>query len=403
MNSSQIPQPSPHDGGTRPKGFAPGDRHAVTLGSTALDQVSSESHDQPADLVGTGPAFKRLLAEIAAYAPYSADVRLRGETGTGKTEIARALHAMSPRRAKPFVRVNCASEPAELFERHFFGSERGSFTGSVQQHKGYFEQADGGTLFLDEIAELTPSQQAKLLTALDSRTFLRVGGTRPLSVDVRVVSATNQDLESMVVRKLFREDLLARLGSLELAVPPLRERPEDVRLLFGYFLESWCAQNGQGVRCLAVEAGVEEALSSYSWPRNVRQLKNLTEALAIGAVKSGTITLAGARSVLMMEASRVRGGDDGRGGGAYSAPPSTESVPPEEKTQFVSSGQDQVIMLPPYRVGTPFDIFVAQIFLAVHAELVQRQNKERVAGLLHIPLRTLYLRLKAAHKLITDN
>lgn len=392
MSSFQAPQTTSYGEGTRPEA-SPGFQHRVVIDSATPGFVPPGPHECTADLVGTGPAFRRLLAEIASYAPFSADVRLRGETGTGKTEIARAIHFLSPRRNKPFVRVNCASEPAELFERHFFGSERGSFTGSVQQHRGYFEQAHAGTLFLDEIAELTPPQQAKLLAALDSRTFMRVGGTRPLTVDVRVICATNQDLENMVVRKLFREDLLARLGGLELVLPPLRERPEDVPLLFRYFLESWCAQNGRGAGCFAVEAGVEADLASYIWPRNVRQLKNFTEVLAIGGAVSGKITLAGARSLLTAEASRVRGGDDLHAEGASHG----------DTAQFFGGGQGETIALPPYRVGTPFDIFVAQIFLAVHAQLVQREKKERVAGLLHIPLRTLYLRLKAAHKLVVDD
>jgi DNA-binding NtrC family response regulator len=230
-------------------------------------------------LVGGSPAIRALLEQIALAGPSNARVLIRGEHGTGKELVARALHAASPRREMPFVAVNCSAIPEELFESELFGHERGAFTGATQARRGRFEEAHGGTLMLDEVADLSPRAQTKLLRVLQEHELTRVGGSRAIRVDVRVVSATNRDLAAAVAAHAFREDLYFRLAVIPITVPPLRERAEDVPLLVAHFVERLAQETGR--RAPAFGAGAIEALRHYGYPGNVRELRNLVERLVI--------------------------------------------------------------------------------------------------------------------------
>ncbi len=229
------------------------------------------------ELIGQSPAFQRMLAEIDRAAAGTSSVLIAGESGTGKELVARALHQASPARQRPLVVVDCASLSDELMHSDLFGHEQGAFTGAVDRKHGLFEVADNGTLFLDEIGEVTPRVQAKLLRVLETGTFRRMGGTRELRVQVRVLSATNRRLEAAVRAGTFREDLYYRIGALRVDVPPLRERTADVPLLAQHFL-------GRGGRAPARRfgPGALEALSAWTWPGNVRELAGVVERLGLG-------------------------------------------------------------------------------------------------------------------------
>ena len=226
-------------------------------------------------IVGTSAALRAVLAEVRMVAPTGATVLIGGETGSGKELIARAIHMQSTRRDRPFVKVNCASIPSELLESELFGHERGSFTGAVAQRIGRFESANGGTLFLDEIGELPLHLQTKLLRALQEQEFERVGGTRTIQVDVRIVAATNRDLKAMVEEGKFRADLYYRLAVFPLHVPALRERREDIPLLTRYFVQKYARRMDRDIESIPTEA--LEALTDYDWPGNIRELQNVIE------------------------------------------------------------------------------------------------------------------------------
>jgi transcriptional regulator with GAF, ATPase, and Fis domain len=230
-------------------------------------------------IIGESPATRRLLQLVARVAPRDTSVLVLGESGTGKELVARALHRLSPRCEKPFIAINCAALTDTLLESELFGHEKGAFTGAVAQKKGKLEMAEGGTVFLDEIGELAPLLQAKLLRVLQQREFERVGGTRTLKLDVRVVAATNRDLAADARRGAFREDLYHRLNVVALRVPPLRERPEDVLVLARYFLDRACARCGRSVASISPEA--ERRLETYGWPGNVRELENAIERAVV--------------------------------------------------------------------------------------------------------------------------
>lgn len=234
--------------------------------------MSEKAAKQPEFMVGASPAMEELYKQVERVAATDATVLLVGESGTGKEVIASAIHLASPRAEKSFNAVNCGAIPTHLIEASLFGHEKGSFTGAVRQQVGYFENAAGGTLFLDEITEMPIEMQVKLLRVLESGSFMRVGGDQEVSVDVRLIAATNRDLEGAVKQGRLREDLMYRLAVFPMRIPPLRERSPDIEMLAHHFL-----------RLLNEEAQTQKSFSrasldvirSYSWPGNVRELKNV--------------------------------------------------------------------------------------------------------------------------------
>ncbi|MHB1397671.1 MAG: sigma-54-dependent transcriptional regulator [Trichloromonadaceae bacterium] len=231
------------------------------------------------DMVGSSQEISLLKEQIAIAAPTSGWVLITGENGTGKELVARAIHNQSRRREKPFVEVNCAAIPEELIESELFGHERGAFTGATTQRKGKFDLAHEGTLFLDEIGDMSLKTQAKVLRILQERKFERVGGSKTIEVDVRVIAATNKDLEEEIRQGSFREDLYYRLNVLPFHVPPLRERREDIPRLVSHFLGYFCSKEGRETKTITPAALA--TLQGYSWPGNVRELKNIVERLVI--------------------------------------------------------------------------------------------------------------------------
>jgi DNA-binding NtrC family response regulator len=229
------------------------------------------------ELVGSGSAMKKLISQIERVAASETRVCILGETGTGKELVARAIHEKSPRREHPFITLNCAAVPAELIESELFGHEKGAFTGAAVKHLGKFEQADGGTLFLDEIGDMPVAMQAKLLRVLEEGEVERVGGDKPIKVNVRVVVATHRNLEDLVKQNAFRRDLFHRVYVFPLTLPPLRERSEDLSELVAHFARQVAAQNGWKEKIFAEEAIRE--LRKYGWPGNVRELRNIVERL----------------------------------------------------------------------------------------------------------------------------
>lgn len=252
-------------------------RHVEWLAgeNTRLRADSQLDHD----MVGGGPRVRAIYEFIAKVAPTDSTVLIRGESGTGKELAARALHRNSPRRAKPFVAINCAALSETLLESELFGHERGAFTGAVALKHGRLEIADGGTVFLDEIGEMPPPMQAKLLRVLQEREFERVGGTRTIKVDVRVIAATNRNLEDAMRDGQFRQDLFYRLDVVSFEMPPLRERREDIPALAAYFVEKYAAKFNRKVSGLTVEAG--GCLMNYDWPGNIRELENTIERAVV--------------------------------------------------------------------------------------------------------------------------
>ncbi len=240
------------------------------------------------ELVGSGPAMKKLIAQIERVAPSETRVCILGETGTGKELVARAIHEKSPRHENPFITLNCAAVPAELIESELFGHEKGAFTGAAARYVGKFEQADGGTLFLDEIGDMPVAMQAKLLRVLEEGEVERVGGDKPIRVNVRVVVATHRNLENLVKQNAFRSDLFHRIYVFPLTLPPLRERPEDFPDLVAHFARQVAAQNGWKDKIFTEEAIAE--LRKYGWPGNVRELRNVVERLALLAADDNVST-----------------------------------------------------------------------------------------------------------------
>ena len=231
------------------------------------------------ELVGSGPAMKKLIAQIDRVAASETRVCILGETGTGKELVARAIHEKSPRHENPFITLNCAAVPAELIESELFGHEKGAFTGAAVKHVGKFEQADGGTLFLDEIGDMPVAMQAKLLRVLEEGEVERVGGDKPIKVNVRVVVATHRNLEDLVKQSAFRRDLFHRIYVFPLTLPPLRERLEDFPGLVAHFARQVAAQNGWKEKIFTEEALGE--LRKYGWTGNVRELRNVVERLIL--------------------------------------------------------------------------------------------------------------------------
>ena len=231
------------------------------------------------EIVGTSPALKSVLSRISKVAPSDSTVLITGETGTGKELVARAIHRRSGRASRAFVSVNCAAIPRDLIASELFGHEKGAFTGATQQRLGRFELANGGTIFLDEVGELPAETQIALLRVLQEHEFERVGGTRKIRVDVRVIAATNRDLQAAIREGSFRSDLFYRLNVFPIDIPPLRERREDIRLLVEYFIDRYARKTGKNIR--EVSKKTLELLQSYPWPGNIRELQNVIERSVI--------------------------------------------------------------------------------------------------------------------------
>jgi two-component system nitrogen regulation response regulator NtrX len=238
-----------------------------------------QSIDAPFEIVGKTPVMRALMEKIEKVATTPARVLITGENGTGKELVARALHRMSPRANKPFVEVNCAAIPGELIESELFGHMKGSFTGAISDRAGKFESANKGTLFLDEIGDMSLAAQAKVLRVLQDNVITRIGSSKPISVDVRVIAATNKNLESEIAAGAFREDLYYRLNVVPIHVPPIRERREDIAVLAQYFTATLSAREGIPPRTFTPDA--LERLQSLDWPGNVRELRNTVERLLI--------------------------------------------------------------------------------------------------------------------------
>jgi two-component system nitrogen regulation response regulator NtrX len=246
------------------------------------------------EIVWKGETMRRLVAQLERVAASESRVCILGETGTGKELVARTIHDRSPRSSGPFVTLNCAAVPAELIESELFGHEKGSFTGASGRHIGKFEQADQGTIFLDEIGDMPLQMQAKLLRVLEEGEIERIGGDKPIAVNVRVLVATHRDLEARVREEKFRQDLFHRIYVYPLVLPPLRERGEDIPALVKHFAEQVCSQNGWKPVPFSSES--MQALQSYSWPGNVRELRNIVERIMLlatdGRVDADTIEMA---------------------------------------------------------------------------------------------------------------
>ncbi len=247
--------------------------------SNVFDQVTSVLSRMDArhffpDIIGESMAIRGLLSLIRKVAPTAATVLLLGESGTGKELVATSIHENSDRRTKPFIKLNCAAIPAELLESELFGHEKGAFTGANKFKPGKFDMADGGTLFLDEIGDMPFNLQAKILRVLQEQEFYRVGGSRTIKVDVRIIASTNKNLERMVREKTFREDLYYRLNVFTLNLPPLRERKEDIPLLVDYFLQG-------AAKKVDISSVALQMLVAFSWPGNIRELKNTIESAAV--------------------------------------------------------------------------------------------------------------------------
>ncbi len=238
-------------------------------------------------IIGTSQKLKDVIDKMRLVAPSRATILIEGESGTGKELIAQAIHQASPRARAPFIAVHCAALSENLLESEIFGHERGSFTGATERRVGRFESADGGTLFLDEIGEISASTQVKLLRFLETKSIERVGGSKPIDLDVRLVAATNRNLEQMSRDGKFRDDLFFRLNVVRLVMPPLRDRAEDVPLLLAHFIKVFSDENG--VPPLTIESGALRMLQSYPWPGNIRELRNFCEN-AVVMRRGGSLT-----------------------------------------------------------------------------------------------------------------
>ncbi|HEY1848173.1 MAG TPA: sigma-54 dependent transcriptional regulator [Opitutaceae bacterium] len=233
----------------------------------------------PGSIIGESPLLREVMERVRKVAPSKATILIEGESGTGKELAAQAIHQASPRARGPFVAVHCAALSESLLESELFGHEKGSFTGATERRIGRFESADGGTLFLDEIGEISAAIQVKLLRFLETKAIERVGGSKTIELDVRLVTATNRNLGQLVRDGKFREDLYFRLDVVRLVMPPLRQRPEDIPALIGYFMRIFAEENG--VPPVEVEPGAMKTLQAYAWPGNIRELRNFCENIVV--------------------------------------------------------------------------------------------------------------------------
>jgi DNA-binding NtrC family response regulator len=254
------------------------DKYQVRTANRKL-QERLESLTRFGDMLGQSEEMRQVYTVIEAVAPSNASVLIVGESGTGKELVARALHQKSPRKKGPFIALNCGAFPREILENELFGHEKGAFTGAVAEKPGAFELADGGTLFLDEVAEMEPDVQVKFLRALEQRAFRRLGGKKEISVDIRVVAATNKRIDEALEKGMLREDLYHRLAVIPLQLPPLRDRGGDIRLLAEEFLRRFASEQGKEIE--GFSEGAIEYIETYRWPGNVRELKNALERAVI--------------------------------------------------------------------------------------------------------------------------
>jgi two-component system nitrogen regulation response regulator NtrX len=286
--------------------------HALeSSGLTQENKALRKRVDASYEMVGGSPALEAIRTQISKVAPSNGRVMILGESGTGKELIARYVHSQSNRSNGPFIKVNCAAIPEELIESELFGSDKGAFTGAVSQRDGKFLQADGGTLFLDEIGDMSLSVQAKVLRALEQGEFERVGGSETIRVDVRVLAATNKDLEAQVEKGEFREDLFFRLNVVPIVAPPLRDRKDDIPLLVAHFLRLYAENND--FRPKTVVSDAMDTLCRHTWPGNIRELKNLVERLSI-MVSGDTIE---ATDLPSLDGLETRTTSDSSGGSAW--------------------------------------------------------------------------------------
>ena len=241
------------------------------------------------NIIGKSKVMQQVFDTIRKVAPSNATVLIEGESGTGKELVAKSIHFNSPRREKPFVAVNCSALAETLLESELFGHERGAFTGAVSMRKGRFELADSGTLFLDEIGDMSTGLQVKLLRVLQEKVFERVGGTKPIAVYIRVIAATNRNLKEEMKKERFREDLYYRLNVVHIALPSLKQRQQDIRLLLDHFIKKYADERKHSVPVTGIDPDVERLFYEYSWPGNVRELENLIERLMIMS-SGGVIT-----------------------------------------------------------------------------------------------------------------
>src|SRR5213596_465032 len=249
------------------------------VAATVRRLIERRKLQQRTGIIGESPAIQEVLVKIELMAPVSSTVLIEGESGTGKELVARAIHDLSPRRAKPFIAVNCAAIPETLLESELFGHEKGAFTGAAERRLGRFELAEGGTIFLDEVGEMAPATQVKTLRVLEDRSFFRVGGTQAIKVDVRVIAATNKSLKEEVALGRFRDDLFYRLNVLHITLAPLRERKTDIPLLVRRFIAEFAKLHERNFRGITPEA--LQILVDADWPGNVRQLRNLVESMVV--------------------------------------------------------------------------------------------------------------------------
>jgi DNA-binding NtrC family response regulator len=238
-------------------------------------------------IIGNSPKLQAVIDQLKLVAPSKATILIEGESGTGKELIAQAVHQASPRARAPFIAVHCAALSESLLESEIFGHERGAFTGATERRIGRFESANGGTLFLDEISEISPATQVKLLRFLETKAIERVGGQKPIELDVRLVAATNRDLERMAREGKFREDLFFRLNVVRFLLPPLRDRAEDIPILLAHYLKIFSDENG--ISPLTIEAGAMRTLQQYRWPGNIRELRNFCENVVVTR-RGGSLT-----------------------------------------------------------------------------------------------------------------
>jgi DNA-binding NtrC family response regulator len=279
------------------KPFDPDDLSYLIRNATSQIQLKSENEalknklislDNIEDIIGTSDVMIKVLQEVESVAQSSSSVIITGESGTGKELIARAIHFNSPRKFFPMVSVHCGALSESLLESELFGHEKGAFTGAMFNRKGRFEMADGGTIFLDEIATISPKMQIELLRVLESKTFMRVGGNKEIKSDFRVICATNRDLKKLVENGVFREDLYYRLNVVNIIVPPLRERRDDIPLLVDHFLKKYCTSMSRDL--ITIEPNALSRLQGYDFPGNVRERENMVErAIVIGNGKQITL------------------------------------------------------------------------------------------------------------------